>query len=518
MSMNKEVNKEIEFKIKALNKFVLEKKTLKVNSIIITLSLPDAVEFIEKWEISTIISLFEILDPKKASEIMYDLHAKQVTKLIQNLSLGELKKIFDELYIDEIVNLLENQTKSISKKVYSILSEKSIQKITSYNKFDRNTAGYNMTIEYIKIYDDIDVKTAMSDIKEQVSKDDYEIAGYIFVVDSNNNLKGLLRPEKLIASSQYEMINNIIDETPFVYSKDSLNKVKKVVEQHEQSFVPVLSNNDKLIGVIGAEDFISSTISISGDNTSDDSVSRSSKPYSQQTSIDLFRNRIFWIILLLVIGSFTQMMIIGFQLIWQSQGLWNYNAGFDVGVSSLITLGFATSLSVASSINDASGNAGSQASSTLIRSIATKEVDESMYSKIIRKEIFAGLIIGITVAIVSLFRMWAIWGIMGQYSNIESMFDFYWYFIISLIASISFFSAILIGNFVGAILPIIAAKFGKDATLFSGPLQTTIVDIITFLVYLSLTTLVFVLAADYINSRDPDVISQSFQNITLTFG
>ena len=91
---------------------------------------------------------------------------------------------------------------------------------------------------------------------------------------------------------------------------------------------------------------------------------------------------------------------------------------------------------------------------------------------------------------------------MGQLSSISNWFDFFWYFVISLIAAFSFFAAILIGNIVGAVLPMLADRFNKDGALFSGPLQTTIVDIITFTVYLSLTTLVFVLCKDFINSND----------------
>ncbi len=400
---------------------------------------------------------------------------------------------------------MENQPKWIIDKVFTILSKETISKIEDFRKYPIYSAAYNMTIDYIKVYDDIDVEQALEDIKQQVSQNDSEIVGYVFVVDHHNNLKGLLKTEILISSSPKDLIKDLIEETPYVYDINNLNEVKKVIEENEQSFIPVVNKKIKLLGVIGAEDFLANIITISNDVMHEGiSSSKVTKPYSQQSSYELFKSRAFWIILLLIIGSITQIMIIGFQLIWQNNGIWNYNgAAVNVGVSSIITLGLTTSLSVSSSINDASGNAGSQSSSTLIKAIATKEVDESMFGKIIRKEIYAGMILGITVALTSIVRMWVIWGIMGQFQNINSWFEFYWYFIISLIAALSFFVAIIMGNLIGALLPMIAAKSGKDATLFSGPLQTTIVDIITFLVYLSLTTLVFVLAADYINSHDP---------------
>ncbi len=509
--MNQLNDKELSFKLKALQKFVIENKIDKVKSIVDTIPDFDLANALLKWDNSLIISLFEIIEPSQASELLYEFNAKQVTKLIQSLSLKELKNIFNEFYIDEIVNILENQPLSITQKIYSILNKDTIDKIEDHKRYPVNSAGYNMTVDYIKIYDDVMVVKALEDIKKQVSKNDAEIAGYIFVVDSLNNLKGLVRSEILISSSKYELVKNLVEETPFVYANDLLDTVKQVVEDNEQSFIPVVNEKEKLLGVIGAEDFISNIVSVPVETLGEGKVIKSTKPYIQQTPWDLFRSRVLWILVLLIFGSITQIMIIGFQLIWQNNGLWNYNdsvnGGFDVAISSIITLGLATSISVASSINDASGNSGSQASSTIIRAIAINEIDSSMYGKVIRKELYAGAIIGFATAATSMIRMWAIWGIMGQLGDINTSFEFYWYLIISLIAAFSFFVAIIIGNFVGAILPIIADKFGKDATLFSGPLQTTVVDLITFLVYLSITTLVFVLCADSINANDPNLSS-----------
>ncbi len=506
--MNQIRDKELSFKVKALQKFVLENKIDKVKSIVDSIPDFDLANALLKWDNSSIISLFEIIEPSQASELLYEFNAKQIMKLIQSLSLKELTKIFNEFYIDEIVNILENQPSSITKKIYSILNKETIGKIEDYKKYPINSAGYNMTVDYIKIYDDVIVQRALEDIKRQVSKNDAEIAGYVFVVDSMNNLKGFVRSEILISASRYELVKNLVEETPFVFANDSLETVKQVVEDNEQSFIPVVNEKEKLLGVIGAEDFISNIVSVPIEAIGEGKVIKSTKPYIQQTAWDLFQSRIFWIILLLIFGSITQIMIIGFQLIWQNNGLWSYNnAATNAAISSIITLGFATSISVASSINDSSGNAGSQTSSTIIRAIATNEIDSSMYGKVIRKEVYAGVIIGFTTAVTSMIRMWVVWGIMGQFSDITTLFEFYWYFIISLIAAISFFVAIIIGNFVGAILPIAADKFGKDATLFSGPLQTTIVDLITFMVYLSLTTIVFVLSADSINDKDPNVVA-----------
>ncbi len=509
MKQNKEEfleQEELEFKIKALEKFTLENKGEKVKALIDNISIADSIVFLKKWSSEKLILLFEIIDNKTKSEILYNLNSKHITFIIQNLSLNELKDVFDKLYVDEIVQILTNQPNSIKNKIYSILPKKLVDKVKSYSKYPQNTAGYNMTIDYIKVYENSSVLNALQSIKNQFSSNDSEIVGAIFVVNKQNVLQGMVRPEELISSMSEIKVKEIMEETPSVKVYDKLESVKKDVEKYEQSFLPVVDKNSFLVGVIGAEDIMDKIITISEKDVSEGVVNKISKPYSQQSAIDLFKARIFWIVLLLIIGTFTQIMIIGFQLIWQNAGLWNYNDGTsllaETSVSSIITLGFATSLSVASSINDASGNSGAQSSTTLIRALATNDVDVSMTKKILLKEFNAGILIGLVISVTAFFRMWTVWGIMGQYGDITSWFVFGWYIVISLIASVSFASAIIIGNLVGALLPLMAAKLNKDGALFSGPLQTTVVDIITFLIYLSLTTIVFVLSADYINSHD----------------
>ncbi len=517
MDTKQKNNLETEIKIKAIKKFVLENKKEKVVNLTESIPVPDLSFYVSKWESKTFLAFFNLLDYQLASEILYHLPRKQITKLIQNSSLELLRHLFEELYIDQIIEILENQTPPITEKVFSVLGSDEIAKIKEILKFDKNSAGYHMSVDYVKVNEMFNVRTALADIKRQVSENDSEIAGFIFVVDDKNILKGIVRSEKLISSSGFELIMNIMDDTPQVQTRDSLENVKQTISKYEQSFLPVVNRDNRLLGVIGAEDFMSNIVTISDSDMMEGGVvNRVNKPYSQQTARDLFRNRIFWILVLLIVGTLSQMLVIGFQLIWQNAGIWSYNQSSGAATaltSSIITLALTTSLSVASSINDASGNSGAQSSTTILRAIATNDIDSSMFRMVLFKELKASILIGLTVSVTSLARMWIVWGVMGQLSSITNGFDFFWYFIISLIAAFSFFAAILIGNLVGALLPMLADRFNRDGALFSGPVQTTIVDIITFTVYLSLTTIVFVLSKDFINSHDSFSAIVSMQHI-----
>ena len=285
--------------------------------------------------------------------------------------------------------------------------------------------------------------------------------------------------------------------------KDSISKAEEIFTKYDVTSVPVISKEEELVGVINIDDLIKRFGDIEDIFLGASAVVPSDKKYLEQTTFELFKSRTPWIVLLLFIGTLTQIVITGFQIIWSNNGVFNIDTDTSAEISAIVSLALATALSVASSVNDSAGNSGSQVSATLIRALALGEIGSHDFGKAFRKEMKVALLIGLTIAFFSFFRLFAVWGIMGfldsgTISNAASQagksngWVWEWLVVIGLISSTTFFISIMVGNLIGAILPTLAVKFKIDGAVVSGPVQTTIVDVLTFTIYLSLTTAVFI--------------------------
>ena len=267
---------------------------------------------------------------------------------------------------------------------------------------------------------------------------------------------------------------------------------QEFISDYEIPSVPIVDFNNRLVGAIEADDVIERLEDIEEAFVEQAVVKATRKPYFETSTWEMFKSRVTWIILLIVIGSLTQIIIIGFQMIWSTTDYWTKSDSYGaVTMSTLVTLAFTTAISMSSSINDSAGNTGAQTTTTLVRAIALDEITEGNYKKAIVKETTIGVYLGFVAGITAFARVFLVWSLFGMLNGIN-LETFIWLLLIASISSFSFCVSIIIGNFLGAILPIISDKRNWDGTSLSGPVQTTMVDIITFTLYLGITTAIFV--------------------------
>ncbi len=484
--------------LQGLSKFVDERNVKKVRLLFDEFHPSDLYDEVKDWPIEKAVLLLRLLKEEEAAEMFSEFNPEQQEEIINALTSEEISEIFEELYTDEAVDILDDLPHKITRKVLKAADGETRTKINSILRYDKNQIGYHMVVDYVAVPKGITIKKAEELITSLIEKDDLEIVGNIFVYDKETGeYAGYITPADIISHNDNDKIDEFIEKIDTVKTSDDMSEASEMFKRYDLTAIPVVNSKNKLVGLIEADDIIERYRDVGNAVLEQAAVRKTIKPYLETSVLDLFKSRVGWIIALLFIGAFSQIIVLGFQMIWMNQGFMaDPNEAGSLAASGLAIFAVATAMSVSSSINDSAGNTGSQTSSTLVRAIALGQVGRGTYMKALRKEMTVSTLLGAAVAITAFIRIiivWAIFGEFGGYGQGTVTSEWVSYMmLIAFIASISFMITIIIGNFVGAVLPMIADRYDIDGAIFSGPVQTTVVDILTILVYFSLTTIVFV--------------------------
>ncbi len=481
--------------IKGLNKFVDERNIKKVRLIFDEFHPSDIYEEIKDWPAERAVLLIRLLKEEDAADLFAELNPEQQENVIEALTSEELAEIFEELYTDEAIDILEDLPAKIVRKILKSADSETRSKINGILRYDEKHLGYHMVVDYIAIPTGLTIKQAKEDIKKQINTDDLEIVGNIFVYDKvSGKYVGYVTPGNIIANENNVKISKLIQKIPPVSTNSTLAEAEEAMSRYSMSTIPVVNSTKRLVGVIEADDVIEWFEDVSEAAFEHSAVRVTDKQYLDVTSREQFKSRIPWIIILLIVGSITQVIIMGFQT-W-----WTFIAPETMGSSegavvtaTILGLTVSTAISMSTSINGTAGNTGNQSSSTLVRAIALNEVGPGTYIKAIRKEFFTANFVGMAVFLTCFLRIIIIWMVMGEMWDNELNSHIGQMMLIAFVASISLYITVVLANMVGTVLPMIAKKFNIDGAIFSGPVQSTIVDILTITIYFFLTTFLLIL-------------------------
>ncbi len=494
----KDNNKDKNILLQGLSKFVDERNVKKVRLLFDEFHVSDLHEEVKDWPIEKAVLLLRLLKEEEAAEMFSEFNPERQEKLINALTSEEIAEIFEELYTDEAVDILDDLPHKITRKVLKASDGETRSKINSILRYDKNQIGYHMVVDYVAIPAGITIGEAEKIITSQLENDDLEIVGNIFVYEKGTSeYVGYITPADIISHDDKEPIEKFVEKIEPIKTSDDMHHASNMFEKYDLTAVPVVNSKNKLVGLIEADDIIERYKEV-GDNLLDQAaVVKTIKPYLETSVWELFLSRVGWIISLLIIGAFSQMIVLGFQKIWMANGFMADPSNMTAGLagSAISIFAVTTAMSVSSSINDSAGNTGSQTSSTLVRAIAIGQVGRGTYGQALRKEMSVSVMLGFSVAVTAFIRIVAVWAIFGEFGNFTdgpATLDWcYYMLLIAAIASISFMITIILGNLVGAVLPMLADRYNIDGAIFSGPVQTTVVDILTMLIYFSLTTVAF---------------------------
>ncbi|RXI46951.1 magnesium transporter [Clostridium tetani] len=430
-----------------------EKKFHNAREKILELNPVHISDIIECLDISEAILVFRMLPKDMAVDVFNYLEKDFQTNIITGITDKEIKHIIEEIYFDDMIDLLEEMPANVVKKIlkYSNVEERKL--INEFLNYPEDSAGSLMTIEYVDLKKDMTVKEAIAHIKETgVNK---ETIYTCYVIDKQRKLEGIISLRKLILSD-YDLLVEDIMKTDIVFVNTNYDQeyVANVFKKYDLLVMPVVDNENRLTGIITIDDIMD----VIDKETTEDFQKMAAMAPSEEKYLDtsvwtLAKNRLMWLVILMISATFTGNIIKSFE---------------DVLQSVVILTAFIPMLM------DTGGNAGSQSATLIIRSIALGEVEGKDTLKIIWKELRVSIIVGVSLAVINFARIY----------YIEKT-----PFAVTLTVCITLFFTVVLSKIVGAILPLIAKKFKVDPAIMASPLITTIVDATSLIVYFSIAKL-----------------------------
>ncbi|WP_270474987.1 magnesium transporter [Clostridium cochlearium] len=429
---------------------IREKKFHNAREKILELNPVHISDIIECLDISEAILVFRMLPKDMAVDVFNYLEKDFQTNIITGITDKEIKHIIEEIYFDDMIDLLEEMPANVVKKIlkYSNVEERKL--INEFLNYPEDSAGSLMTIEYVDLKKDMTVREALQHIKDTgVNK---ETIYTCYVIDKQRKLEGIISLRKLILSDYDLLVEDIMKtDIVFVNTNSDQEYVANVFKKYDLLVMPVVDNENRLTGIITIDDIMDV---IDKEATEDfqkmAAMAPSEEKYLDTSVWTLAKNRLTWLVILMISATFTGNIIKSFEDVLQSV----------VVLTAFIPM-----------LMDTGGNAGSQSATLIIRSIALGEVQGKDILKVIWKELRVSLIVGFSLSLINFARI---------YYLEKTPFE------VSLTVCITLFFTVILSKIVGAILPMIAKKIKVDPAIMASPLITTIVDATSLIVYFSI--------------------------------
>ena len=431
----------------------LEKNLLlEVKNKLILLNPIDIASILETLSKENTLKAFRILSKDLASEVFSYLSSEKQQEIIESSSDEELKRIIDDMFLDDTVDLIEEMPAGVVAKILKNTSVENRKLINQFLKYPEDSAGSIMTVEYVSLKNDMNVKESLERIRAKGIKN--ETINDCFVIDKERKLVGTLPIRELIINQEETLIKNIMtDNFEKVQADTDREFVADLFRRYDLSTMAVVDTENRLVGIITIDDIVDV---IDQENTEDfqkmAAMEPSDKEYLKESVFALAKHRILWLLILMISATATGTIIRRYEDTLQSV----------VVLAAFIPM-----------LMDTGGNAGSQSSTLIIRGLALGEIKTKDVWKILWKEFRVSIIVGITLAIVNFLRIL-------YFDKIG--------FTMTLVVCLSLFATVVIAKVVGGILPIAAKKLKLDPAIMASPLITTIVDACALMIYFTMAT------------------------------
>lgn len=438
--------------IENIENLINEKKYIKLKKELINLNEIDIAEILEKLNEIDLITIFRLLPKDKAALVFSYLSIENEQIIINALTDKEAASIIDNMYADDATDLIDEMPANVVKRLLSITTKETRRDINFLLKYKDDSAGSIMTVEFTDVKENYTIKKAINKVKKEASES--ESIDFCYVLDNTRKLLGTVSLKSLLLNDDNKLISDIMDNINIQVSTDTDQEiVAQLFKKYDLNVMPVVDSEKKLVGIITIDDIIDI---IEEENTEDiekmAAITPNDRPYNKTGVFATFKKRIPWLLILMISATFTGKIIQSYE-----KALASY-----VVLTSFIPM-----------LMDTGGNAGSQASVTIIRSLSLNEINFKDIFKVIFKEIRVALLIGITLAIANFFKL-----LLIDRVSIT----------ISFIVCLTLMITILCAKIVGSSLPMIAKKIGFDPAVMASPFITTIVDAISLIIYFQIAT------------------------------
>ncbi len=437
---------------KSIKSLAEEKKYATLRDILTTMNAADVASLFEDIPEETVPLLYRLLPKELAADTFVEMEPDTQHMLIKGFSDNELKEVVDELYVDDAVDLVEEMPANVVKRILIQADAEKRKMINTILQYPDDSAGSIMTTEFVELRPKMTAEEAILHLRRSgINK---ETINNCYICAKGRQLMGVVTIRDLIMASSEETMEDLMEEN--IISVSTLEDQETVARQFSKYgflAMPVVDREERLVGIVTIDD----VLDVMEEETTEDiekmaAIVPADKPYLKQTTFDLWKSRMPWLLLLLISATFTGFIITSFE-----DALSKY-----VVLTAYIPM-----------LMDTGGNSGSQASVTVIRGISLKEVEFRDIFRVIWKEVRVALLCGLTLAVCNFGKL-----LLVDHLTI----------LVAFTICLTLFVTIFCAKVVGCTLPLIASRLGFDPAVMASPFITTIVDAISLLVYFQFAT------------------------------
>jgi magnesium transporter len=409
----------------------------------------DVADELERLDEQSAVKVFRMLPKDEAAEVFAYLSRDVQQSIVAAITDSEISGIINELFLDDAVDFVEEMPASVVSRVLSNVSISKRNMINQFLKYPEDSAGSIMTVEYVSLKEHYSVQDAFNHIRSTgLNK---ETIYTCYVTDRERRLLGTVSARELMLSKPDVMIRDIMDSNILhAATAEDQESLANDFRKYGLLAMPVVDNENRLVGIVTVDD----VIAVQEEEATEDfelmaAMSPSEAPYLKTSIWTHTKNRVVWLMLLMLSATVTGAII----------------SSFEEALAILPAL-----VAFIPMLMDTGGNAGSQSSTLIIRGMALEEVSLGDVWAVLWKELRVAIICGAALVAVNFLRIM----ITGQG------------WLLALTVSFALYITVIIAKSVGCLLPMAAKRLGLDPAVMASPVITTIVDACALMVYFSL--------------------------------
>ena len=412
----------------------------------------DIAAVLEEIPKEDIIKVFRILPKDKAADVFAYLEVEHQQSIITSLSERDAAAIINNMMADDAADLFEEMPSNVVRRLLDTANPDARDVINHLLKYPESSAGRIMTVEYVDLKEALTVSQALERVRKLGM--DSETINTLYVLDKGRKLLGSLSLRKLLIADPEVTVGEIMQENVIsVNTLEDQEEVAKQFKKYDFTAMPVVDNENRLVGIITVDDIVD----IMEEEVTEDiekmaAIVPSDKSYMKTGIFETWKKRIPWLLLLMVSATFTGSII----------------SKFEDALSACVVL-----TTFIPMLMDTGGNAGGQASVTVIRGLSLEEIDFKDFFRVVWKEARVALLCGLTLAVCNFGKLLLV-------DRVTVM--------VAMVVCLTLVVAVFVAKIIGCTLPMLAKKVGFDPAVMASPFITTIVDALSLIVYFQIAT------------------------------
>ena len=421
----------------------------------------DVAEFLSGIEDNRMPMVFRLLSKETAADVFANFDVPDQERIINSMTDSELAGIIEELYVDDAVDLMEELPANVVKRVMRTATPQTRAMINQYLHYPEDSAGSIMTSEFVDLKKYMSVKESFARIRR--IGEDKETIYICFVISADRKLEGIVTVKDLLLAADDASVGGLMDRNViFATTTEDQESVSEKFSDYDLMALPVVDTEGRLVGIVTVDDIID----VMEQETTEDfelmaAMTPSDKPYSRSSILEIWKNRIPWLMFLMLSATFTSMILTHFEDMLAVQ------AALIAFIPTLMGTG---------------GNSGAQASTAVIRSLSLGDTEPRDAVRVMWKEFRVAFLCGLTLCAVNFIKMMVLDGMIMHNEGITVS--------VALTVSFAILFIVIFAKVVGSMLPIAAEKIGVDPAVMANPLISTVTDTVSLLIYIYMAKLI----------------------------